>query len=304
MVDVGAIIINGAISGAVFSLLALGFTLIYGVSGVVNLAHGVFFMLGAYMFSSFSSLLGEEVEGILVVSPLALLLSVILAAITVAIVAAIVYKLAIGPVIEDEVAVLVVTVSIAIVFQQIILLLFTPAFHPVPSLLRGYTIFWGLTLTYQRVMSFVVSLVLFAILWIFIAKTKIGGAMRAVSQDREVAMLMGVNTERLYMLTMAISGAFAAIAGIFIASTTTGVANAFMWLEPLALSFSIVILGGLGSIKGTIVGGFIIGYSEIIVTTIYPEIGAIVPAVPFGIMLLVLTIRPKGLFGKRIEMEE
>jgi len=298
------IIINGAIAGAVFSLLALGFTLIYGVSGVVNLAHGMLFMLGAFMFSAFSSLFGEKVEGLLVVSPPFILLSAILAVIGAAIISAIVYRLAISPVIEDQVAVLVVTVSIAMIFQQILLLIFGPSFLPVPSLVKGHTVILGLTVTYSRLLSFAVSLILFVGLGLFISKTKTGSTMRAASQDREVAMLMGINTERLYMLTMAISAAFAATAGIFIASTTTGVANAFMWLEPLALSFSIVILGGLGSVKGTIIGGFMMGYSEIIVTSVYPEIGAIVPAVPFTIMVLVLMLRPKGFFGKRIEMEE
>lgn len=290
-----SIILHGAITGAVAALLALGFTLIYGVAGVTNLAHGAFFMLGAYIFSVFGP------TGFLQLDPIPAL---ILASISVAIVGAIIYRLIIHPVVDDQVAVLVITVSVAIIFQQMILLVFGPEFFSVPTFAGGSVTIWGVTLTYSRIISCVASLVLFVSMWTFITKTKIGAAMRAVSQDREVAMLMGINTERLYMLTMGISAALAAIAGIFIASSTTQVATSFMWLSPLALSFAVVILGGLGSIKGTLIGGFIIGYAESIVAISVPEGGAIVSVVPFAIMILVLLVRPKGLFGKRVEMED
>ena len=128
--------------------------------------------------------------------------------------------------------------------------------------------------------------------------------MRAASQDREVAMLMGINTERLYMLAMVVSAMLAAVASIFITASTSMSAGAYMWLHPLGLSFSIVILGGLGSIKGSLLGGFIIGYAEQTVAIAVPEGGAIIGVVPLTVMLLVLLLRPKGLFGKRIELEE
>jgi len=293
------IIIYGAISGAVYALLAVGFTLIFGVSGVVNLAHGSFFMLGAYTFSVFGPL------GVLQLEPITAL---ILATIFVGIIGSIVYRLTIHPVIENEVAVLVVTVCVAIIFQQLMFIIFGSTFQPVSwpkgSFLATSIRIWGVTMRYSRLLAFGASLALFASLWIFIIKSKIGRAMRAVSQDRDMAKLVGINTERLYMLTMAISASFAAVAGIFIATSTTGVAAAWMWLHPLALSFAIVILGGLGSIKGTIVGGFIIGYAETIVANLVPEGGSIVVVVPFTIMVLILLLRPKGLFGKRIEMEK
>ncbi|MDH5364305.1 MAG: branched-chain amino acid ABC transporter permease [Dehalococcoidia bacterium] len=290
-----AIIIDGLVTGAVFALLAVGFTLIYGVAGVTNLAHGSFFMLGAYMFSVFGPHGFLKLEAIQ---------ALILATIFVAIIASIFYRLSINPIIDDAVAVLVVTVSVAVIFQQIVLLVFGPGFFVVPPFTSGSTAILGLMTPNSRLVSAVISMALFISLWIFISRTKIGAAMRAVSQDREVAMLMGINTERLYMLTMAISAALAGIAGIFIASSTTGVAAASMWLSPLAMSFAIVILGGLGSIKGTLIGAFIIGYAESAVANLVPEGGAIVSVVPFLIMVLILVIRPKGLFGKRIEMEE
>jgi branched-chain amino acid transport system permease protein len=289
------ILIYGAISGAVYALLAVGFTLIFGVAGIVNLAHGSFFMLGAYIFAVLVPIS---------LSQLGLLPALILSTISVAVISIIFYKLTIRPVIDQEIAVMVVTVSVALIFQQLILQIFSAANLPVPSFFEGSVPILGVTVTYTRVSALVVSLVLFASLWIFITKSKIGAAMRAVSQDREAAMLMGINTERLYMLTMAISASLAALAGIFIAASTTGVASSWMWLQPLAMSFAIVILGGMGSIKGTLIGGFIVGYAEQAVAIAVPEGGAIVPVIPFAIMVLVLLLRPKGLFGKRIEIEE
>lgn len=289
------ILIYGAISGAVYALLAVGFTLIFGVAGIVNLAHGSFFMLGAYMFAVLAPI------GL---SQLGLLPALILSTISVAVISIILYKLTIRPVIDQEIAVMVVTVCMALIFQQLMLQIFSAANLPVPSFFEGSVPIMGVTVTYTRISALVVSLVLFASLLIFITKSKIGTAMRAVSQDREAAMLMGINTERLYMLTMAISASLAALAGIFIAASTTGVAASWMWLQPLAMSFAIVILGGLGSIKGTLIGGFIIGYAEQTVAITVPEGGAIVPVIPFTIMVLVLLLRPKGLFGKRLEIEE
>ena len=299
------IIIFGAISSGVYALLALGFTLIYGVSGVTNLAHGSFYMLGAYMFfvlcSFFDDLFGS---GMVSTSILALILAVIF----VGIVGILTYRIAIHPIVGDQVAVMVITVCLALVFQQSVLLIFGPTFPPVRwpegSFLVISTAILGVTVQYSRILAFVVSLGLFSSLLVFITKTKIGKAMRAVSQDREVAMLMGINTERLYMLTMALSAMLAALASILITTSTSMSAGAWMWLYPLALSFSIVILGGLGSIKGSLVGGFIVGYAEQTVAIVVPEGGAIVGVVPLVVMLIVLLLRPKGLFGKRVELEE
>jgi len=284
-----SIIINGAILGGIYALLSLGFTLIYGVSGVINLAHGAFFMLGAFMFSAFG--------------PLGVIPALILAVIFVGFSGSIVYRLTIHPLLGDDVAIMVVTVSLALVLQQLILLAFGFS-APVAPLVSGLTVVWGVPVIHMKLLAFALSLGLFFGLWIFIAESKVGAAMRAVSQDREVAMLMGINTERLYMLTMGISAGFATLAGVFIGSALLGgQASAFMWLQPLFISFAIVVLGGLGSIKGTLIGSFIIAYAEHCVVNLAPQGGQIVAAVPIIIMVLIILIRPKGLFGKRIEME-
>jgi len=305
LVLIEAVLLNGAISGAIYALLALGFTLIYGVSGLVNMSHGSFFMIGPYAFFILDSLFFSlfPILGLSFSRLWITVFALIVATILTGIVGSAAYRLTMHYVIGDDVAVLVVTVALALIFQQLILMGYGPSWVYVPTFLRESIVILGVTMTQSRLLAFAVSIVLFLSLWLFISRSKIGKAMRALSQDREAAMLMGINTGRLYMLTIAISAAFAALAGMFISASGPGVANPFIWLEPLALSFAIVVLGGLGSIKGTLIGGFIIGYATSAVETLVPQGGTIVSAVPFTIMVLILFLRPKGLFGKRIEME-
>jgi len=293
------IIVVGSILGAVYALLALGFTLIYGVAGVVNMAHGALFMVGAYLFYGFSVQYAK-------LEPLP---AIILAVIVVGIVGSIIYRIIIHPVVDDILAVMVITVGLVIVFQQWITFPIPYGFGPshvsVPPLTGlGMTTILGVRVNYSKVLAVGVSAAVLAGTWIFIAKSKTGRAMRATSQDREVAMLMGIDTGRLYMFAMGISASLAAIAGIFIAGGYTTVATPQMWMHPLSMSFAIVILGGLGSIKGSVVGAFIIAYAENATAFLIVGGGFLASSVAFAIMVLVLLIRPRGLFGKRVELEE
>ena len=312
---VKSILIYGVISSGMYALLAVGFSMIYGVTEITNLAHGCLFMLGSYVYFFFATGYG----GI----QLDLLSALILAAVIVAIIGSILYRLSLDPVVEDPLSIIVVTLSLAIILQESMVLLFGSYRQPVPSIWEGFLetlgqpnflMVWGVKTTYSKVLSSLLSLVLFAALLIFIAKTKIGRAMKALSQDREVAMLMGVNIKRLSMLAMAISASLAAVAGVLITSSTVGVTYPHVWTTPLWMAFSIVILGGLGSIKGALIGAFIIGYVETIFTHGIDPIIAEFMNVPRGAtlsgavimatMLAVLLFRPKGLFGKRIELED
>jgi len=293
------LLIFGAIAGAVYALLALGFTLIYGVAKVVNMAHGTLFMLGAYMFFVFGPF------GYFKLDPIPAL---ILSAITIGIMGSIIYLIFIHPVIEDELAAIVSTVCAAMIIQQIIFvdppLGFGGEHKGVPALVSGSTEILGVTLSNSKILALTVSVALFIVVSVFIAKTKTGRAMRAVSQDREVSMLMGVNTTRLYILTIAVASALAAIAGVLITGSTSPVAEPHMWLTPLFMSFAIVILGGLGSVKGSFIGGFIVGYAGETVVYLAPEGIFLKGAVALAVMVAVLLIRPKGLFGKRVELED
>ena len=295
------IMIYGAMSGGIFALLALGFTLIYGVAELVNFAYGALFMIGAYIFWALTT---PETGGLFEPLQLDLRLSFVLALVLTATIGVILYRVGIQPIVEDIIGVVVVTVGALVVAQEILVIQFTGETHGVPPFIEGTTYIWGVNVHNSELLAFAASLGLFVVLWIFISKAKMGKAMRAVGQDREVAMLMGINTHRLYMLTMAISASLAAVAGILWSfSTAGGSVRPYMWDTPLFLSFAIVILGGLGSIKGALLGAFILGYAGNTFILLIPEKTFLRGVVALMTMVIVLLLRPKGLFGRRVEME-
>jgi branched-chain amino acid transport system permease protein len=294
------IILLGAVTSLIYALLALGFTLIYGVSGIINLTHGALVMVGAYIFGSlngfFPSFFPAEF------SYIGTVLAFIVTPILTGIIGSIFYRLALHQILGDQIATLVVSICGCLLFAQLIWMQFgaTLAARYSITFLPGSFTVAGVTIVSAEAVGAVVSIILFASLWIFISRTRSGMAMKALSQDLEAAMLMGVSVERMYILTSAISGALASIAGVFFV-TITGATSIAMWLQALAISFSVVILGGLGSIKGTVIGALIFGYSVTAIALSYG--GALVTSFPFIVLIVVLIIRPKGLFGKRIEME-
>jgi branched-chain amino acid transport system permease protein len=303
-----ALLVYGTVAGCIYTLLALGFALIYGVSGVVNMAHGAFFLIGAYVYSVLNNVLAALIPEF---SHLVPYIAIAVTPFIVGVFGTIFYRVALHQVLGDEISILVVSIAGSLVVQQLILILFGSNPAPTPPLLTGNIkippFLPGGAATQignASALAAVASILFYVALWIFVSRTKIGKAMRASSQDHEAAALMGVNTERLYMLTAAIAAALAAVAGIFLTSSTAGFALVAMWLHPLAISFAIVVLGGLGSIKGTVVGAFIFGFAEVAVARLLPRGGVIVPVVPFMLLIVTLIIRPKGLFGKRVEMED
>jgi branched-chain amino acid transport system permease protein len=298
------IIILGTISGLIYALIALGFSLIYGVSGVVNLTHGAFIMIGAYIFGELNKIFISTLPmEFLHLSPI---LALLFTAILTAIIGSIYYRLTLHQVLGDEVAILIISLFGCVIFQQIIYLIFKPVWaaqYPVPTLLGGELTLLGVRVEVDRAVAAMLSLIFFIGLWIFTSKTKVGNALRALSQDLEAAMLMGVNSERMYMLAAGIAAGLASLGSVLKITSYAEPASALMWVEYMAYAFSIVILGGLGSIKGTVLGGLVFGYTHAIVETRFPRAGALMPIFPFMIMVIVLIVRPKGIFGKRIEME-
>lgn len=295
------IIISGAITSSILAVVALGFTLIYGVSGIINLTHGAFFMIGAYIYGAFNNFFSSifPIESSYMAPVLALIVTPILTGI----VGSIFYRLTFHQILGDQIATLVVSICGCIFFQQIIWMIFgsVSAFRfPIKPMITGTFTIIGVSVVSPQALAAVLSLLVFIGLWIFVAKSRSGKAMKALSQDLDAAMLVGVSVEKMYMLTSAISAGIASVAAVFY-TATTGAASWDMWLLSLALSFSIVILGGLGSIKGTLIGAFIFGYSLAYISLTYG--GGLVTSFPFIVMIIVLIIKPKGIFGKRIEME-
>jgi branched-chain amino acid transport system permease protein len=281
------IIITGLMRSGEYALLAVGFSLIFGVARIVNLAHTAFYMLAAYMVYTFASSLG-----------LSLTLSVILAIVSVAIIGVITYKLVIDPIRGRETTILIVTIALAIIIQEVMEVNFGTAGRAV-YLVSGYTKILGTKVFYRSLLAFGVALLILLGTWALLMRTRLGTAIRSTAQDREVANLMGINVARTGMITMAIAVAMAAIAG---AVVTTG-ATPGMWTPPLVTVLAIVVLGGLGSMKGSFVGAFVLGFAQTLVKFLVPEHAFLNQAVALAIMVVVILIRPEGLFGVAFEEE-
>ncbi|MBU0734051.1 MAG: branched-chain amino acid ABC transporter permease [Proteobacteria bacterium] len=284
------IIISSLINGSIYALLAIGFSLIFGVARIVNIAHTAFYMLASYCIYFGTHRLG--------VNPV---LSMVVAVIVVTLIGLISYKLFIDPIREHEGAVLIATIALAMVFQEVMLLIFSGDFRGVPSLIEGYMIVLGVKVSYQQLLTVGVALLVLAAVWALLKKTKLGLAIRATANDREVANLMGMDESRVAMITMGVSVGLAALSGAVVVPLT--IVNPFMWMHPLIMMMAVVVLGGLGSIKGSFLGAYILGFAEALVVFLIPMGAYLKGSVALSIMILVLLIRPEGLFGVTFEEE-
>lgn len=284
------IIINGLISSGVYALLAIGFSLIFGAARIINLTHTAFYMLAAYLIYTLTSSFD--------LNPV---LSIIISIVAVTIIGVLVYKFIIERVRAHEATVLIVTIALAVIIQEAVLLAFGGHFRGVSSLISGYATILGVKVTYQYLLTFgAVFIILFGT-WALLMKTRLGIAIRATAQDRAIANLMGINVARIGMITMAIAVALAAIAGALVAPLFT--LTPYMWMHPLVMVLAVVVLGGLGSIKGSFVGALILGFTETLVVFLVPMGAFLKGAVALAIMLVIILIRPEGLFGVSFEEE-
>jgi len=285
-----AIIITTLVTGGVYALLASGFSLMFGAARVINLAHTAFFMLAAYgMWYSMSELnlgiIGSIVITVVAITALGLLS----------------YRFIINRIRQHIVAVLLITIALAMAFQEIMLSVFGGHYRGAPTLIRGATDIFGITVTNQELLSLGIVAAIVIIIWLVLAKTKLGIAIRATAQDAEIANLMGISVSRTLLLTMGLATAMAAVAGVVVAPLW--VVYPYMWTTPLMMIMVIVVLGGLGSIKGSIIGAFIVALVETLVVFLMPG-GAFLKLV-FALlaMVIVLMVRPGGLFGIVFEEE-
>jgi branched-chain amino acid transport system permease protein len=284
------IIVYGLVSSGIYALLAVGFSLIFGVARIVNLAHTAFYMLAAYLIYSLTSGAG-----------LNLYLSIIIAIISVTIVGTLSYKFLIARVRQHEATTLIVTIAIAVIIQEAILRGFGGQPRGIPKLISGSVNIFGVTVLNQQLLTLGVVIVLLLATWFFLMRTRSGVAIRATAQDREVANLMGINVPMIETLTMAISVGLAAVAGAVVAPlllVTPG-----MWTHPLVMILAVVVLGGLGSLQGSLVGALILGFAENLVVFLAPAGAFLKTSVALSIMLIVILIKPEGLFGIVFEEE-
>ncbi|MGP1676251.1 MAG: branched-chain amino acid ABC transporter permease [Burkholderiales bacterium] len=284
------ILISGLVNSGVYALLALGFSLIFGVARIVNIAHTAFYMLAAY-----------ALYGLMVIGGMPLLLAIPLAVAAVVALSLICYKLVIEPVRQHESAVLIATIALALIFQESLLVAFGGSFRGIPNAVEGVVSIIGVRVSYQRLIVLAVVALTLVATWYLLNRTRLGLAIRTAANDQEIANLMGINVGRVAMYTVGISVALAAIAGVVVAPVF--VVDPLMWLSPLVTMLAIVVLGGLGSLKGSVIGAFIIGYVEAITVFVVPSGSYLKGAVALSIMIVVLLIRPEGLFGVAFEEE-
>ena len=281
-------ILNGLSTGGMYALVAVGYTMVYGIAKMINFAHGEIIMVGAYIAYVATTLMG-----------LPWYLSVLLAVAGCALLGVVTEKVAYKPLRNSGgLSVLITAIGVSYLLQNIFLVLFGSAAKTFPSYIpAGSVNFLGLTMSYVSLLSLVLTAVCTISLLLFINKTKFGKAMRAVSEDKGAAELMGINVDSTISLTFAIGSALAAVAGI-IYGMSYSLINPYIGAMLGIKAFISAVLGGIGSIPGAMVGGLVIGVAEAF--TIAYISSTVSDAVVFGILIFILLVKPAGLFGKNI----
>jgi len=281
-------LLHGLVFGAALGLLALGLTVIFGLLGVMNFAHGELYMLGAYA--------GIAVIGV----THSFWVALIAAPILVGIVAAVTEVATLRPIYRREPLYgLILTFGLALVFREGARQIWGGDMRRILPPFTGSTPLLGMTYPNYRLFLLAASSVILLALWLFFTRTRAGIVVRAAVQDAEMLDGLGVDVRRVFTLTFAASGALAALAGLLLAPVFTVYPQ--MGVEMILLAFIVVILGGMGSMGGSVVAAFVIGVAQSLFSLwMNPQRVAIAI---FGIMIVVLIVRPRGLFGREGVLE-
>ncbi|NUK31331.1 branched-chain amino acid ABC transporter permease [Parageobacillus sp. VR-IP] len=277
-------LLNGLTVGSVYSLVALGLTLVYGILHIPNFAHGALYMMGGYVTLTMMNQAGLPYWLAILISMIAIgLLGVLMERF-------VFYPLRDAPPLHDKIA----AIGILLFLEAFAQLVWGADYQTMSTPYGNVVTVLGLTLTMQRVLIIVSTIVIMILLYFFLKKTFIGASIIAMSQNREGANLVGINTNKVAMMTFMISGSLAALA----ASLASPINLVFPGMGHLVIlkAFVIIILGGMGSIPGAIIGGYILGFSESLGATYisndYKDI------IAFVILVIILTVKPTGLFAK------
>ena len=295
--------LEGAVTAAVLALTAVGLSLVFGVMRVVNIAHGEFFMLGAVIAWFVAQTVGGH-------PALGFVAALVIAPLVVGAIAAAADMTILKRIDYDPERTIVATIGLLYIIQQLTLMTYGPEARPVEAPFNqrlalpwfewgeeGFEFYfpWGLsTTTYKLAVIGAAAVVLIGV-WLMMARTRIGLLMRATQADRDMALAFGIPVERVYALVFGIGAALAALAAVLIVPIQQ--AHYLMGADPLLLSFIVVIIGGLGSLPGTVVAAIFIGLSDGIISVFFsPTLAKILATLLVG---LVLVFRPQGLFGTR-----
>ncbi|MCI6696760.1 MAG: branched-chain amino acid ABC transporter permease [Solobacterium sp.] len=284
-------LISGIRLGSIYAIIALGYTMVYGIAKMLNFAHGDVIMIGAY--SAFLALYRANLP-----LPIALIISIIICTLLGVIIERLAYK----PLRQaSSLAVLITAIGVSYFLQNLALLIWGSAAKIFPTILDYGSINLfndQLKLSYQMLITITVCIVIMILLNLFIKKTKIGKAMRACSEDKEAAALMGINVDNIISLTFAIGSGLAAIAAILLCAAYPTVTPT-LGSMPGIKAFTAAVIGGIGSIPGALLGGLLLGVIEIIVKAY--GLSELTDAIAFGVLILVLLFKPTGLLGKKVK---
>ena len=289
--------INGMIKGSLYAMIALGYTMVYGILGIINFSHGEVFMIGAMVAMTVTTLLIKAGLG----PVLALLIATLAAMVACMITSFLVERLAYRPLRHaPKLAPLITAIGVSFILQALAMQFWGREHFPFPDVFPAdrINLFGNVGITMREIIIMVVSLIMMGGLFVLVNHTKLGRAMRATSENVNVTALMGVNPNRVISATFMIGAALAAVAGILFASNYGGKVHFYMGFIPGMKAFIAAVLGGIGNIPGALVGGLALGLVEAMgagyISAEYEDVFA------FVVLVVVLIFRPSGLLGQRV----
>lgn len=277
-------LVNGLSLGGIYAMIALGYTMVYGIAKMLNFAHGDIIMVGGYAILVFLS-----------INPiLAIIFSVIFCIILGILVEKAAYRPLRG---ASPLAVLITAIGVSYFLQSLAQIIFgaSPKYVTIANL--GSVNIGGISISVATIITLVASLIIMTALTLFVKYTKTGRAMLAVSEDKDAARLMGVNVNSIIMITFAIGSALAALAGLFSLLRVPTIMPTYGAL-PGIKAFTAAVIGGIGSIPGAMVGGILLGVVECISNSI-PTLAPYTMAIEFAILIVILLVKPTGILGKK-----
>lgn len=282
-------LINGLSLGSIYALIALGYTMVYGIIKLINFAHGDIYMLGAYIGFMAITVLG-----------VGFFPALLIAMIGCAILGVVIERIAYKPLRNaTRIAALITAIGVSYFIEAMTQRIMGTNVRAFPNVLSSEVIqFAGLRISYQQIYIFITTVVLMLILQTIVKKTKVGRAMRAVSVDADAARLMGINVDATISYTFAIGSALAGAAGVLVGIYYNSI-NPLMGMVPGVKAFIAAVFGGIGIVPGAMFGGFFIGIAEALVSgyggSLYKD------AVVYIILIIILIIKPAGLLGKNVK---
>lgn len=284
-------LINALSLGSLYALLAIGYTMVYGILRLINFAHGDIFMFGAYMayYAITSFLLPWWVAFLL-----AIILTIIFGVM--------IEKAAYRPLRNSpRISIMISAIGASFLVENLAIVIFggRPKTFPVPTMFSNVTSFGSVSIVNISFYTPVITFALLAGLLFIVNKTRTGMAMRAVSKDYEASRLMGIDVNRIISFTFAIGSGLAAIGGIMWGMKYPSLLP-LMGLMPGLKCFIAAVVGGIGDIKGAVLGGFILGMSEIMIIAFFPDLSGYRDAIAFILLIVILLVKPTGIMGQNL----